>query len=61
MELGIGTRYSFISHKGSRLALKMFHKIKKKDFCLHFNFVSLFFATLIAKMFIKREKTITIT
>ena len=41
--------------------MKIFHKITKKlEFCLYFNFISLYFASIIAKIIIKWEKATTI-
>ena len=52
----------YLIQKSSRLATKRFHKITKKTgFFLYFIFISLFFASTIAKMIIEREKTITIS
>ena len=51
-----------VTRKSCRLATKRFHKITRKlDFCLYFNFSSLFFASIIAEVITKREKAITIT
>ena len=52
----------YLIQKSSRLATKRFHKITKKTgVFLYFIFISLFFASTIAKMIIEREKTITIS
>ena len=52
----------YLIQKSSRLATKRFHKITKKTGgFLYFIFISLFFASTIAKMIIEREKTITIS
>ena len=52
----------YLIQKSSRLATKRFHKITKKTgVFLYFIFISLFFASKIAKMIIEREKTITIS
>ena len=53
----------FSINKSSRLAMKKLHKIIKKnlDLCLYLHFTSLFFVSIIAKMIIKLENTITIT
>ena len=48
MVLGAGTRNLFNQKK--------IHKITKQlNFCLYFNVISLFFASIIAKIIIKRE------
>ena len=57
MVFGAGSRNLF------RLATKIFQKLTKKklDFCLYFNFISFFPASVIAKIIIKREKAIIIS
>ena len=37
---------------------RIYKRIQKLGFCLNFYFISLFFASLIAKVIIKRKKTI---
>ena len=39
---------------------RIYKRIQKLDFCLNFHFISLFFASLIAKIIIKRKKTMII-
>ena len=55
MVFGVRT-INLFNQKKSRLATKIFHKITKYlDFCQYFNFISLFFAGIIAKIIIKVE------
>ena len=61
MVFGTGTRI-FLVNKSSRLAMKIFHKIiKKLDLRLYLHFIYLSFVSIIAKMIIKLENTITVT
>ena len=61
MVFGTGTRI-FLVNKSSRLAMKIFHKIiKKLDLRVYLHFIYVSFVSIIAKMIIRLENTITIT